>query len=85
MTLLAELERRNFIRVALFYIVSAWLVLRVAETVLPLFEVPDSVLRGVVILLVLGFVPTLICFRRGLHCSTIRVAPWLVPRAAVWQ
>jgi hypothetical protein len=42
MSLFAELKRRNVIRVALFYIVSAWLVLQVAETVLPLFEVPDS-------------------------------------------
>jgi len=60
MSLLAELKRRNVIRVALFYIVSAWLVLQVAETVLPLFEVPDSVLRGLVILLALGFVPALV-------------------------
>lgn len=60
MSFIAELKRRNVIRVALFYIVSAWLVLQVAETVLPLFEVPDSVLRGLVILLALGFVPALV-------------------------
>jgi adenylate cyclase len=60
MSFLAELKRRNVIRVALFYIVSAWLVVQVAETVLPLFEVPDSVLRGLIILLALGFVPTLV-------------------------
>jgi adenylate cyclase len=60
MSFLAELKRRNVIRVALFYIVSAWLLVQVAETVLPLFEVPDSVLRGLIILLALGFVPTLV-------------------------
>jgi TolB-like protein len=60
MSFLAELKRRNVIRVALFYIVSAWLVVQVAETVLPLFEVPDSVLRGLIILLALGFVPALV-------------------------
>jgi adenylate cyclase len=60
MKLLAELKRRNVIRVALFYIVSAWLLVQVAETVLPLFEVPDGVLRGLVILLALGFVPALV-------------------------
>ena len=60
MNLLAELKRRNVIRVALFYIVSAWLLVQVAETVLPLFEVPDGVLRGLVILLALGFVPALV-------------------------
>jgi adenylate cyclase len=60
MSFLAELKRRNVIRVALFYIVSAWLVVQVAETVLPLFEVPDGVLRGLVILLALGFLPALV-------------------------
>ncbi len=60
MKLRAELKRRNVIRVALFYIVSAWLLVQVAETVLPLFEVPDGVLRGLVILLALGFVPALV-------------------------
>ena len=39
--LFAELKRRNVFRVALFYVVTAWLVIEVAETVLPLFDVPD--------------------------------------------
>jgi adenylate cyclase len=60
MHFLTELKRRNVIRVALFYIVSAWLLVQVAETVLPLFEVPDGVLRGLVILLALGFLPALV-------------------------
>jgi TolB-like protein/tetratricopeptide (TPR) repeat protein len=59
-TLFNELKRRNVIRVALFYIIAAWLLVQVAETVLPLFDVPDGVLRGLVILLVLGFVPALV-------------------------
>jgi TolB-like protein len=58
-SLFNELKRRNVIRVALFYIVAAWLLVQVAETVLPLFEVPDGVLRGLVILLALGFVPAI--------------------------
>jgi TolB-like protein/Tfp pilus assembly protein PilF len=60
MNFLAELKRRNVIRVALFYIVSAWLVVQVAETVLPLFEVPEGMLRGLVILLALGLLPALV-------------------------
>jgi TolB-like protein/Tfp pilus assembly protein PilF len=60
MSFLAELKRRNVIRMAMFYVVSAWLLVQVAETVLPLFEVPDGVLRGLVILLALGFVPALV-------------------------
>ncbi len=59
MKLLAELKRRNVIRVGLFYVVTAWLVVEVAETVLPLFDVPDGVLRGLVVLLVIGLVPAL--------------------------
>jgi TolB-like protein/Tfp pilus assembly protein PilF len=57
--LLAELKRRNVFRVGLFYVVSAWLIVEVAETVLPLFDVPDGVLRGLVVLLVIGLVPAL--------------------------
>jgi adenylate cyclase len=59
MSLLAELKRRNVFRVALFYVVTAWLIIEVAETVLPLFDVPDGVLRGLVVLLVIGLVPAL--------------------------
>jgi adenylate cyclase len=59
MSLFAELKRRNVFRVALFYVVTAWLVIEVAETVLPLFDVPDGVLRGLVVLLVIGLVPAL--------------------------
>lgn len=45
MTLFAELKRRNVIRVALFYIVAAWLLVQVAETVLPLFDARRGVAR----------------------------------------
>jgi len=55
MNLFAEFKRRNVFRVALFYIVSAWVVIQVAETVLPLFDVPEAALRAVVIILALGF------------------------------
>ena len=57
--LLSELKRRNVFRVAMLYVVAAWLVIEVAETVLPIFEVPDGVLRGLVVLLVIGIVPAL--------------------------
>jgi adenylate cyclase len=58
-SLFNELKRRNVFRVGLFYVVTAWLVIEVAETVLPLFDVPDGVLRGLVVLLVIGLVPAL--------------------------
>lgn len=54
-----ELKRRNVIKVAAFYLVASWLIVQVAETVLPLFDVPESLLRGVVILMAIGFIPVL--------------------------
>ena len=54
-----ELKRRNVFRVALFYLAATWLVVQAAETVLPLFGVPDGVLRGLILVLALGFVPAL--------------------------
>ncbi|NCO19412.1 MAG: hypothetical protein GW900_05080 [Gammaproteobacteria bacterium] len=60
MNLFSELKRRNVFRVALFYLVSAWVVVQVAETVLPVFDVPDIFVRGIIILLALGFVPALV-------------------------
>jgi TolB-like protein/tetratricopeptide (TPR) repeat protein len=53
--LLAELKRRNVVRVAGLYLVGAWLLIQVASTLLPAFDVPGWVLRGLVIVLALGF------------------------------
>jgi len=54
---IAELKRRNVIRMAGLYLVAAWLLIQVASTVLPAFHIPDWALRGLIIFLVLGFVP----------------------------
>jgi len=58
--LLAELRRRNVIRMAGLYLVGAWLIVQVGETVLPVFDVPSWVLRALIIVLVVGFLPALI-------------------------
>ncbi len=58
--LLAELKRRNVIRMAGLYLVAAWLIVQIAETLLPAFDVPGWVLRAIIILLAIGFVPALI-------------------------
>ena len=58
--ILAELRRRNVIRMAGLYLVGAWLVVQVAETLLPIFGTPDWVLKTLVALLALGFVPALV-------------------------
>ena len=60
MGLLAELKRRNVIRMGGVYLVGAWLLTQVSSTVLPLFDAPVWVPRTIVIVLALGFVPMLI-------------------------
>jgi TolB-like protein len=60
MSFFDELKRRNVIRMAGLYLISAWLIVQVAGTVLPMFGAPDWVARSVVILLAIGFVPALI-------------------------
>ena len=60
MGLLAELKRRNVIRMAGLYLVGAWLLVQVAGTVLPMFGAPAWLPRSIVIVLALGFVPALV-------------------------
>jgi serine/threonine-protein kinase len=60
MGLFEELKRRNVLRMAGLYLVGAWLLVQVATTVLPLFGVADWVLRALIVVLAIGFVPALI-------------------------
>ncbi len=60
MSLLAELRRRNVIRMAGLYVVGAWLVVQVAETLLPIFGTPEWVLKALVVLLAIGLLPALV-------------------------
>jgi len=58
--LLAELQRRNVIRMAGLYLVGAWLVVQVAATLLPVFAAPEWVMRALVGVLVIGFFAALV-------------------------
>ena len=60
MSLIAELRRRNVIRMAGLYMVGAWLLTQVAGTVLPMFGAPGWIARSVVLVLGIGFVPALV-------------------------
>ena len=60
MSLIAELKRRNVIRMAGLYLVGAWLLVQVASTLFPAFGVPGWAVRGLVIVLALGFVPAIV-------------------------
>jgi hypothetical protein len=68
LSIFAELKRRN---------VLAWLLIEVAGTLFPGFGIPDWAFRFVVILLALGFVPTLIFswayeIHHATHCQAPR-------------
>jgi TolB-like protein/tetratricopeptide (TPR) repeat protein len=53
--ILAELKRRNVFKVATIYVVVSWLLLQVAATVFPIFDIPLWASRLLVLLLGLGF------------------------------
>ncbi len=50
-----ELRRRNVLRVAAFYAAASWLLVQVATQVFPFFDIPNWVVRLVVIASILGF------------------------------
>jgi len=60
MSLILELKRRNVFRVAVVYLVSAWLLLQLTDVLSSLLPVPDWTGSLVVLLLALGFVPVMI-------------------------
>lgn len=53
----AELKRRNVYKVAVGYVVVAWLLIQIATQVFPFFDIPNWIVRLVVLLLVIGFPP----------------------------
>ncbi len=55
-----EAKRRSVIRVAGLYLTAVWLLLQIADTVLPMLDAPDWVARTLLIVLVIGFVPVLV-------------------------
>jgi adenylate cyclase len=57
MSYLDELKRRNVIRSIAAYLALSWLIIQVAETVMPLFELGAGAVRAVVIVLAVGIVP----------------------------
>ena len=60
MSLFNELKRRNVIRVAVGYVVMAWLVVQVVETIFPAFGFGDEAVRFVVIAFSVGFIPVVV-------------------------
>src|SRR4029450_10027442 len=57
---LSDLKRRNVYKVAVAYGVVAWLLMQIASQIFPFFEIPNWVVRLVVVLLIIGFPVALI-------------------------
>ncbi len=55
MPFIKELKRRNVIRVAIAYVIVAWLLLQVADVVLNNIEAPDWVFQAILLLVAFGF------------------------------
>jgi TolB-like protein/Flp pilus assembly protein TadD len=53
--LFEELRRRNVFRVAIVYAIAAWLILQVADIIIPALGIPDWGIRFIMVLLGLGF------------------------------
>lgn len=55
-----ELRRRNVYRIAAAYVVAAWLVIQLVETIFPAFGFDEAATRLAVIALIIGFVPAVV-------------------------
>ena len=56
----AELKRRNVIRVGVLYVVAAWLAMQIADVGMSTLGLPDWTGKFVLLLLAVGFIPALI-------------------------
>jgi len=60
MSFISELKRRNVIRVAIAYLAGAWLLIQIADTVVPAFGWPETAVGILIIVLAIGFLPALV-------------------------
>ena len=60
MLFLAELRKRNVIRVLIAYLASAWFLVQIADTVVPAYGWPESVVGILITILAIGLLPVLI-------------------------
>ena len=58
--LIAELRQWHVFRVAAGYAVVAWLLVQIIATIGPAFDLPDSVLRALVLTAIVGFLATMV-------------------------
>src|ERR1700675_4368894 len=56
----AELKRRNVYKVAVAYAVVGWLIAQIATQIFPFLEIPNWIVRLVIVLIAIGFPITLV-------------------------
>ena len=54
-----ELKRRHVFRTAIAYLAASWLLVQLLETLFPIFDIPETSIRWVVIVLAIALVPVL--------------------------
>lgn len=60
MSILHELNRRNVTRAAFAYLAGSWLLIQIADTVFPAFGYPDRALTILIVVVGIGFIPTMV-------------------------
>jgi len=60
MTFIAELKRRNVIRVGLAYLVLSWVLLQIGDVLFAALQLDDAALTIMLVILALGFIPVVI-------------------------
>jgi TolB-like protein/tetratricopeptide (TPR) repeat protein len=60
MSLVAELKRRNVVRVAAAYLVVGWLLTEVLTAILPILGAPEWAARAVILIFAFGFIPAVV-------------------------
>ncbi len=60
LSLFNELKRRNVLRVGFAYLACSWLLIQIVETLLPIFGLPETSARIVVVVLAIGFIPAVV-------------------------
>jgi len=60
MSVLSEIRRRNVVRVTIAYLAAAWLLVQIAETLFPLFDIGEAWSRTLVIVLAIGLVTAIV-------------------------
>lgn len=79
--LFEELKRRKVFRVAAVYAVVAWVLIQVADTVLPALQMPDWTVSFVTVLFILGF-PIAIILAWAYESTPTGIKPDTIVQAA---